>query len=74
MHPEKPDFESQPDPVLNIVIVTKMCENTNKKIFRNYILESIDQTNRSPHIFPPTNWKAGDVDQQEPNADQLESR
>ena len=42
MHPEKPDFESQPDPVLNIVIVTKMCENPNKKIFRNNILESND--------------------------------
>ena len=31
MHPEKPEFESQPDPVLNTEIVLKMCEKLNKK-------------------------------------------
>ena len=31
MHHEKPEFESQPDPVLNIVIVQKCVKKPNKK-------------------------------------------
>ena len=36
MHHEKPEFESQPDPVLNTVIVLKCVKKTRKKSKKKY--------------------------------------
>ena len=35
---QKPEFESQPDLVLNAVIVLKCIENPIKKIFKNAVI------------------------------------
>ena len=40
MRPEKPEFESQSDPVLNTVIVLKICQNLNNLIFEKKLKDS----------------------------------